>query len=511
MAALSRRAFLASGAALFVPPHLTFAAVRRNIQFPSNPFTLGIASGDPVSDGVVLWTRLAPDPLDGGGMPPDPIEVEWEIAAGEHMNDIVRTGRTIAAPDLAHSVHVEVGGLRPDREYWYRFHAGEAVSPIGRTRTLPASASRMDTLRFAFASCQNFEMGYFTPFDHVAREDLAFVIHLGDYIYETQGREGQTRRHVGGEPRTLAEYRTRYAQYKTDPDLQEAHAAHPWFVTWDDHEVDNDYAGRYSSENVPLEVFARRRAAAYQAYYEHMPLRRMSRPHGVTARMHRFFPYGTLASFHVLDTRQYRTRQACGGGEGPLCAGVLDPQMTMLGAAQERWLLDGLNRSRSRWNVIPQQVMMAPVDWQAGTGERISRDQWSGYAAERARLLNFFASRRPANPVVLTGDIHSNFVNDLKLDFSDPKSPTVATELVGTSISSGGDGQDLPTNGRQVLSENPFLKFYNAQRGYVSCDVSPGRMRAEFKVVEYVSRLGAPTKTRASFVIEDGRPGAERD
>jgi alkaline phosphatase D len=511
MSIVSRRAFLAGGAAFFVFPRPTSAKVRRNVRFSSSPFTLGVASGEPTSDGIVLWTRLAPDPLNGGGMTDEAIEVSWEISASERMDDVVRRGTALAQADAAHSVHVEASGLRPDREYWYAFRAGDAGSPVGRTRTLPAASGAIDRLRFAFVSCQNFEMGYFTPFGHLAEQDMAFVLHLGDYIYETQGRDGQPRRHVGGEPRTLAEYRTRYAQYKTDGDLQKAHAAHPWFVTWDDHEVDNDYAGGVSNENVTVDAFIERRAAAYQAYYEHMPLRRLSRPRRASARMYRRFPFGSLASFFLLDTRQYRTDQPCGGGEGARCPAALDPRGTMLGSAQERWLLDGLAGSRARWNIIPQQVMMAPVDWQAGPGERIAMDHWNGYGAERQRLLTFMSSRRTSNPVVLTGDIHSNFVNDLKIDFGDPTSPTVATELVGTSISSGGDGQDRTNNASTVLSENSFVKFYNGQRGYVSCDVSAGRLRADFRIVDYVTRPGAPTRSRAAFVIENGRPGAERE
>jgi alkaline phosphatase D len=335
------------------------------------------------------------------------------------------------------------------------------------------------------------------------------VFHLGDYIYESAGRDRQVRRHMGGEPRTLDEYRHRYAQYKTDADLQEAHAAAPWILTWDDHEVDNDYAGRSSDEPISTELFLRRRAAAYQAYYEHMPLRRSARPAADgSARMYRDFRYGRLASFFVLDTRQYRTDQPCGAG--PLCPGSIDSTGTMLGAAQERWLAGGLRRSDARWTVIPQQILMAKVDYAQGPDERYFMDHWNGYDAARTRLFDALSAAPSKNAIVLTGDIHSHWVNDLKRDFADPASPVIATELVGTSISSGGDGSDLPDNMKPVIAENPFVRFYSGQRGYVACEVTAPRVRADFKVVEFVTRPGAPLQTRASFVVEDGRPGAVR-
>jgi alkaline phosphatase D len=443
-------------------------------------------------------------------MPPERIEVAWRVASDDRLRDVVARGTAEASPALAHAVHVEVSGLRPDRPYWYRFEAGNQASPIGRTRTLPRADAAPDRLRFAFASCQNFEMGYFTPLGHLAEEDLRFVLHLGDYIYESAGRDGQVRRHAGGEPRTLDGYRNRYAQYKTDADLQKAHAAAPWIATWDDHEVDNDYAGAVSQEKIGAAEFEARRAAAYQAYYEHMPLRRSARPRGPAAQLYRSFTYGRLASFFVLDTRQYRSDQPCGGSAGPICDQARDRGQTMLGDSQERWLTEGLRRSPARWNVIPQQVMMAAVDRAEGPDGRYSMDQWNGYDAARARLLAFLADARIRNPVVLTGDVHSNWVNDLKRDFRDPASPTVATELVGTSISSGGDGFDQPDSIKPVLAENPFIKFYNQQRGYVACEITSGETRADFKVVDFVTRLGAPIRTRASFRIEDGRPGAER-
>jgi alkaline phosphatase D len=503
-----RRAFILGGLAVAGAGALT--RVQARPRWDASPFTLGVASGDPSPDGVVLWTRLAPEPLEGGGMPAEAIDVRWEIAEDDGMRRIVKRGSTRAVAGWAHAVHVEVAGLEANREYWYRFHAGDATSRTGRTRTLPPRRDAVDRLRFAFASCQHYETGFFTAYRHMATEDLDLVFHLGDYIYEGAGRDNLPRKHRGTELLTLDDYRNRYAQYKRDPDLQAAHAMFPFIVTPDDHEVANNYAGGVSQQNDPRDAFLRRRAAAYQAYYEHMPLRRSSVPTGDAIRLYRPFHYGKLASFFVLDTRQYRTDQACGDGLKAPCPGVSDPAATLLGPEQERWLFESFDRSNARWNVLPQQVMMAKVDQAAGADERYSMDQWSGYDAGRTRLMQFLREHRDANPVVLTGDIHSSWVNDLKVDYREREGTTVATEFVGTSITSGGDGVDLPARMTDVMAENRFVKFYNSQRGYVSCSLTPGALHADYQVLEHVSKPDGRRLTRASFVVRNGRPGAER-
>lgn len=509
--AVDRRSLLLGGMALCgLPLWSSRPAGASSLRWADDPFSLGVASGDPSPDGMVLWTRLAPDPLHGGGMPASPVEVAWEIALDERFGRVVQRGRTMAEPTWGHSVHVEVDGLASGRWYWYRFRVGGNVSPVGRTRTLPAAGAAIDRLRFAFASCQHYENGLYTAYSHMVREGLDLVFFLGDYIYEGPGREDQIRTHVGPELMTLEHYRNRIAQYKTDPRLQEAHAAFPWVLTWDDHEVDNNYAGDHQEAGMPRDQFLLRRAAAYQAYWEHMPLRRTSVPHGPDMQIYRSLHYGALGSFFVLDTRQYRTPQPCDSGTKPQCAGALDPKGTAMGAAQERWLLEGLDRSTARWNVIPQQIMMARVDQGSNTSPpRFSMDQWPGYEAERRRLLSFLDTRKPANPVVLTGDIHSNWVNNLQVNPDDEKSAVVAAELVGTSISSGGDGG--PGAGRMATlqSRNPFVKYYNAQRGYVSCEVTPAALTAKFQGVDYVTKPGAPLVTRATFIVENGKPGAK--
>lgn len=490
-------------------------------KFSANPFTLGIASGDPLPDGVVLWTRLAPDQFNGGGMPPNPFPVQWEVASDSNMQHVVQRGTVLALPELAHSVHVEVVGLEPDRWYWYRFKAGPESSPIGRTRTAPALGTPHGQFRFAFASCQNWQNGFYSAYRNLAHDDLDLVIHLGDYIYEGSIPEsGGTRglalpAHVRPEPTTLEQYRHRYAVYKSDPDLQAAHANFPWIVTWDDHEVENNYADDIPQDGSSSEVFLIRRAAAYQAYYEHQPLRRSAMPTNADLLLYRRFTVGDLMEINVLDTRQYRSNQAeCNDEErvNGYCPGALDPSQTMLGAEQKRWLMDGLAHSPARWNILAQQVIFAETERLKESGQRDisgSGDQWDGYAVERQELLGFFGQRRVSNPIVLTGDVHRNYVFDLKETWDDPTSATLGTEFVGTSISSGGDA---PTNTVRYggTPENPHEKFFNDNRGYVRCIVTRDRWQADYRIVETVRDRNASISTLASFVVQNGRPGAER-
>jgi alkaline phosphatase D len=507
---MSRRSFLvatSSLAAAAVWSSRALGSVVRQPTLSGYPFQLGVASGDPTPDGFVLWTRLAPKPLEGGGMPMDAIEVAWQVAEDEQMSQVVQQGTTVANPEWAHSVHVEVEGLRPDRWYWYQFKVGSEISPKGRTRTMPLADSLPERLRFAIASCQHYEAGFYTAYEHMAREDVDLVVHLGDYIYEGRGVGSGVRQHPDHVTLTLDTYRHRYALYKTDEALKAMHASAPWIVTWDDHEVVNNYAGAISpKEGADPEQFLKRRAAAYKAYYEHMPLRRESLPKGPDMTIYRHQPFGRLADFFVLDTRQYRTDQPCGDGKKPQCEEALSPDATLLGATQREWLFKGLGTSAAQWNILAQQIMMARVDRVGGEAVGYSMDQWPGYEMDRRRVLKHFYEQKIKNPVVLTGDIHSNWANELIADFDDLDSRSVATEFVGTSISSGGDGTPAPTGHEQLLSENPFVKFQNAERGYVRCEVTPSAWRSDFRTVEYVTRPGAPVQTRASFVVESGQP-----
>ena len=440
-------------------------------------------------------------------MPAEDVEVSWTVASDENLSRVVQSGRAVARPEWAHAVHVEVAGLEPDRWYWYQFRLGGEVSAKGRTRTLPPAGAPAGRLRFAFVSCQHYETGLFTAFEHLAREELDLIAHLGDYIYEGPGQDGRIRRHHGPELQTVDDYRARYAQYRTDPALQAAHAAVPWIVTWDDHEVANNYAGDIPDRPATREAFRQRRAAAYQAYFEHMPLRRPALPKGPDMLLYRRLDYGDLAAFHVLDTRQYRTDQPQGDGLKPPAPVLLDPRGTLLGDAQREWLFRGLETSRAGWNILAQQVMVAPVDRVPGTAVGHAMDQWPGYEHERRRLLRHFRDARVRNPTVLAGDIHSNWANELLADFDRPEpAAPVGIEWVGTSISSGGDGTDQPRNLAKTLEENPFVKFHNAERGYVLCDVTPRDWTTRFVTIPYVTRPGAPRRIRASFRVESGQP-----
>jgi alkaline phosphatase D len=496
-------------------------------RFAANPFSLGVASGDPAPDGVVLWTRLAPDPLalDGrGGMPDESVAVGWEVAEDEAFGKVVVSGETTAVAELAHSVHVEVGGLEAGRDYFYRFRAGSDVSPAGRTRTAPAPGSTA-ALSFAFASCQCWYEGFYTAYRHIAEsEDLDFVVHLGDYLYEYGvGATGGVRG-VSLDPSfqketySLAEYRNRYALTLLDPDLRAAHAALPWVLTWDDHEVENNWAGdiaQIDNDGYPdgdLAAWRDRRARAFQSYYEHLPLRLPQKPSGADAVLYRRLTFGALMDLHVLDTRSHRDDQACGDGLQTACEARTDPARTMLGDRQEEWLLGNATRSAAVWNVLANQTMIAQVDQDPATAvAAFGMDMWDGYTAARDRLLTGLHEGKAPNPVVLTGDIHRSVVADLRLDFADPASPVVATEFAGTSISSGGDGAAMDEVGEAWLTPgvNPHLKWHNAQRGYtvVTCDAE--RLTAAYRVLPYVSTPGAPVETAATFAVEAGRPGAQ--
>jgi len=489
------------------------AIVRAQTIFVNQPFSLGVASGDPSPDGFVIWTRLAPRPLEPhGGMPMAIFPVDYEIAEDARFAKIVAKGQELARPELAHSVHAEVGGLNPDRPYWYRFIAGGERSNPGRARTLPHPDAMLDQVRFVACGCQNYEDGYYTAYRHIAAEELDFVWHYGDYIYEQRGRatilgsDGLpipiVREHVGDEIYSLDDYRMRYAQYKLDADLQAAHAAHSWWVTWDDHETDNNWAADHDQDGTPPEIFDLRRQAAAQAYYEHMPLRRTAFPRGTATQIYRRANYGKLLDVHLLDTRQYRMDQPCGDGFKPLCPEAETPDRTIMGTAEEKWLLEGLSRSTAQWKLIANQVMIMPLDRRTSAGGEpaFNLDSWAGYPAARTRLLNHIGQHGIRNVVVTTGDEHQNYAGEL----SASDGPAVAVEFVSTSISSGGDGSDRRPGSDVILANNPHLKFINDQRGYVVCDVDQQRWRTDYKVLEHVRRRDAPVTIRQSLTVGAG-------
>jgi alkaline phosphatase D len=487
--------------------------VARRFSYSENPFQLGIASGDPHPAGMTLWTRLAPRPLDpDGGMAGARVAVRWELADDEQFTRIVKRGTATATPELAWSVHVNVDGLRANRWYFYRFMTGDATSSIGRTRTTPGRGE-MTPLRFAFASCQHFEQGLYTAYQHMANEDLDLVAHLGDYIYENAPRPNVVRPHVGPLLMTLGDYRLRYAQTKADRQLQAAHLGRPWVLTWDDHEVSNNYVGMVSADTtIGVDLMKRRRAAAYQAWWEHQPVRLPASGDWSNLSITRRIEWGAVAQFSVLDTRQFRSDQACGDGTKPLpCDGWADPSRTVMGERQERWLNDGLSSSGARWQVLANQVMVAPFDSQPGDGQRVSMDQWSGYPVARDRLLGEIARRAPNRTIVITGDIHSSWVNELKSSFSRPDAPVVATEFVGTSISSGGDGSDRNLAEGRLAADNPHVKWQHNRRGYVSCTVTAEDWSAAYRTVSFVTAPDAPLATVTKWVVKNDVAGVVRD
>ncbi|MEV6835569.1 alkaline phosphatase D family protein [Streptomyces sp. NPDC051133] len=504
-----RRRLLTAGAAVLgaaASAQLWLPGIARaaGTPLPDEVFTLGVASGDPLPDGIVLWTRLAPDPLNGGGMPDAVYTVEWELAEDERFQRTVRRGVAQARPDLGHSVHVDVRGLRPDRPYWYRFRADGRLSPTGRTRTAPHPHRRGGSLRVALASCQNWQHGYFTPYADMRAQDPDVVLFVGDYIYESAPSATAVRRHEGkGEPYSLVQYRNRYAQYRTDPDLAAMHASAPWVVTFDDHEVDNDWAGEVPQDpdKQSHDAFVARLTAAFQAYYEHMPVRASAIPTGPHIQMYRRLEFGRLARLNVLDTRQFRSDQATGQ------EGAESPSATMLGAGQKRWLLDGLRDSPARWNLIASQIMMAETDLLPGDGKLWYYDAWDGYQVERNALLEEFADVR--NPVVLSGDRHLTMISDLKEDFADPGSDVVGAEFVGTSISSGGDQDQAAFHAEwdPLKADNPHWKLIDAHRGYHLFDIDGDGIDARVRVVDTVTAPQATASTLARLRVEPDEPG----
>jgi alkaline phosphatase D len=429
---------------------------------------------------------------------------------------VLRAGTAVATAEDAHSLHVEVAGLLPDRWYFYRFRSGNAESRIGRARTAPAPDAEVAALKIGVSSCADFQQGYFSAYRHMAAENPDLTIFLGDYIYEfIEQRWEPVRRHSDGvEATDLRTYRNRYAQYRSDPDLQALHAAAPSLCTWDDHEVQNDYAERWPQDHVPLEVFLARREAAYRAYWEHMPLRNAARPRAGAVALHRFVDWGTLARLWILDGRQYRSRPPCYTPGSPAskvinprtCPEYLDPGRTILGAAQEQWLAENLRAGQARWNLFGQGVIMAEFvqpDRQGAPGHW--SDAWSGHPAARRRFLRGLADARAGNPIVLSGDIHSFWANELKLDFRDLRTAPMGTEFVVTSITSPGVPyeQFAAWQGRM-----PHMKYFESRhRGYLMLEVAPRQTIAAMRAVSDVRDPTARVATLKRFTVEDGKPG----
>jgi alkaline phosphatase D len=517
---LSRRTFLKAlgTSALLTTSGALFArSMWDDPKFDEYPFSLGVASGDPAPDGFVIWTKIAPRPLArGGGMPRRAVEVGWIVATDERMLKVAQRGKAIARPELGHAVHVEIGGLQPARDYYYQFTVGGERSPAGRARSLPPAGSAVAQLRFGVAGCQRYEDGYYTAYRHLAAERFDFVFHYGDYIYERQVmRPGDRKlavvRVMPGEPDecyTLDDYRHRYSLHQLDPDLQAAHLSAPFVMSYDDHEVDNNWAGDTNEDNTPPELFLLRRAAALQAWYEHLPVRRAQLPRGPDITAYRRFLVGDLLAVNVLDTRLFRSPQACGGGVKVNCSEALDKSRTMLGERQERWLYDSFKSGITLWTLLAQQVPMARNDRNPDPDVfGPSMDKWDGAVAARDRLFDAVENSGLSNLVVVDGDVHQNWAGELKRNFADEKSATLGVEFVGTSITSLGDGFDINARFKALLQQDTHMKFFNGQRGYVRHVVTPQRWQADFQVLDRVSVPGGRLSTRRSFVVESGRPG----
>lgn len=521
---LDRRKLLAGAGGLTLFSGLASHVSARAVEFTESPFSLGVASGDPWPDGFVIWTRLAPRPLEEhSGMPMVAVPVLWEVSEDERFTRIVQSGQAVARPELGHSVHVEVGGLKPFWRYWYRFRVeGAEASPVGRARTAPMVDAMPDQVRMAVAGCQSFPGGWYTAYRYLSEEaDLDAVFHYGDYIYETGGGRRTlpvitdtsgnvvSRDHVGGEIYSLDDYRRRYAQYKSDPDLQAAHAAAAFISSFDDHEVDNNWAERYDQDGTPPEAFLLRRYAGMQAWYENMPVRRAQfpRPNGLT--MYRRLDYGQLFRMHVMDTRSYRSDQLCSRAGRPACRPEETPDSTMLGAAQEAWLADGLGNS-ARWNLIAQQVWVMQLNDRQADGTiqpRPGEDTWNGYPAARGRLVKTIMDRDLTNVVIATGDAHIHAVGTVAVRDDEPDGPAAATEFLATSISSAGDGAvELTESAQRLKDGSPHIKLLRQQRGYQTFDITPTEWRTDIKVMDKVQSPDGRLSTLARFAVTPDAP-----
>ena len=524
-AAFTRRSLLKALAAtsLGLP-----ASGQARARLQHNPFQLGVASGSPKSDSVVLWTRLFSTEFESdASLASIDFPVRWEIALDTTFSKVIDQGVAVASSSLGHSVHVEPAGLPAGQWFYYRFRIDHHVSRTGRTRTLPAPSATPDLLRVAYCSCQNYEHGYFSAYQQMLRDSPDLVLFLGDYIYEYEG--GRTkhpvRRIAQGWVTTLEDYRKRYAIYRQDPDLQAMHAACPWVVTWDDHEVQNDYAGTQAGSQGPeLPDFAARRAAAYQAYYEFMPIRRSVLTRGIDGllqgaelRLYQRLDFGRLASLTILDSRQYRSPQACtpkartGAAwiDGASCTALDEPERTLLGKTQQDWLTDQLaSGQETQWNIIGQQTVFSP--WLTPQKGRLLKrnDGWDGYPIDRQRILKAIQKRAVPNLVILGGDIHEHWIGQIKADFHHPESTALGVEFCGTSIASRTSGEaSLPAR----LAANPHFSFANARyRGYGLAEFTPEQMTVRLQAVRDPSQQDSDSFVLAAFRVASGSPTIER-
>ncbi|MFF5501736.1 alkaline phosphatase D family protein [Streptomyces roseolus] len=533
----TRRTVVKAAAATAVAaPALLGAAAPALADAPAPAFLHGVASGDPLPDGVLLWTRVTPSPeaVPGSGLGAD-VRVDWEVAEDRSFARVVASGTATASATADHTVKADVRGLRPATSYFFRFTADGAVSAAGRTRTAPAADSAAPGVRFGVVSCANYEAGHFSAYRHLAtRGDLDAVLHLGDYIYEYASgvypeAKDTVRTH---EPRheivSLADYRTRHGRYKTDPDLQALHAAHPVVAIWDDHEFANDaWTGGAENHTPGAEGdWAARVAAAKRAYFEWMPVRASTE--GTVFRRLRF---GRLADLHLLDLRSFRSAQAKTGS-----GSVDDPERTVTGRAQLDWLKSGLAGSDAAWQLVGTSVMISPVAFGSlpaylleplaelmglpAEGIAVNVDQWDGYTDDRKELLGHLSARGIRNTVFLTGDIHMAWANDVPAKAATyPLSASVATEFVVTSVTS--DNLDDLLNvapgtlsvvaAGAVRTANRHVKWVDMDHhGYGVLDVTADRSQMDYYTVSDKRDPAATASWARSYRTLSGTQRVER-
>lgn len=516
--ALTRRDFLYRTAPLAALPFLTPACGSSDDEGPappSGPFRHGVASGDPLTDRVVIWTRVTPE-----ADTPETVNVEWQVAEDPELTAVVAEGTASTDDAVDHTVKVDVDGLEPGRTYYYQFSALGESSPLGRTKTLPEGS--VARARFAVASCANYPYGFFNAYAMIARRpDLDAVLHLGDYLYEYGA--GDFGDGAGGrvpDPKTevvsLTDYRRRHAQYKTDPDLQEAHRQHPFIAVWDDHETAND-AWRGGAQNHEPESegdWETRKNAALQAYFEWMPIRDPAA--NASGQIYRSFRFGTLIDLVLLDTR-------LAGRDAPSTepcdpAALLDPNRQLLGEEQEQWFVSELvdsQASGTTWRVVGQQVMFAQLVNTLSTEMCVfNPDQWDGYAANRARILQALSEHEIDNVVILTGDLHSSWANEVTADpfdanAYDPASGTgsQAVELITPAVTSPGieDGEQAQNLAALVAETHPHVKYVDLnRRGYLVLDVTPEQAQAEWYHVDTITKRSHSESLAAAFFTRSG-------
>ncbi len=510
---VNRRHLLATAAKLaavaMMPISLGVKATDK-VKFVDYPFKLGVASGDPLPDGFVIWTRLAPVPMDPLATQQTPIIVKWYVAEDRKGKKVVKSGASIAYPQNAHSVHVEVSGLDANKEYFYYFISGENKSQVGRVYTLPLLGESTNEFLFAIASCQSFTDGHYAAYRDLVAQDPKLVIHTGDYIYE-QDWMGGVRSIPISEAHSLDEYRLLYSQYKQDLSLQAAHANSAWLLIWDDHEVDNDWAGDYSQEKTTFDQFVKRKSAAFKAYFENMPLRLAAKPQKNSLKLYRRTVVGDLLQFDLLDCRQYRNTPACLKKPSflrrykAICDEAKSSERSFLGKEQEAWLMRGIGHFDTKWNAIIQTTLMAPFDFLHGNSQAYDMDGWDNYTKSRQRILDKISQVRPSNPIAFGGNIHANYAGVINTVALDNNSTPLMSEFVCTSITSGGGGEDRYRDTINQFAENPFARYFdNRKRGYLLCHANKERLQVTLRAVDNINDPHSASSTLDTLVVEDG-------